>query len=53
MIVESLARALWEVVDYPRMYEWHEHPHESTREHYRDRARKLLTQFDIKPKGIR
>lgn len=52
-MIESVARALWEVVDYPRPFEWHNHPNEDVREHYRDRARKLLRQFDIKPKGIR
>lgn len=59
MIVERLARALWEVVDYSRGFEWDEvHPdatqerfREQTREHYRDRARTLLKQFDVKERS--
>lgn len=48
--VEAIAKALWEVVPYDRVFEWDEHPNEEIHAHYRDRARKLLTQFDITPK---
>lgn len=46
-MTELIARALWDVVPYARAYGWDEHPSEDTREHYRDRARKLQRQFYI------
>lgn len=44
--METLARALWDVVPYERPMQWDEAPAE-VQEHYKDRARKLLMQFDI------
>ncbi|WJJ56490.1 hypothetical protein PROPHIT493_33 [Mycobacterium phage prophiT49-3] len=49
-IEEDLAKALWDVVPYDRFYEWEEHPNEEIREHYRDRARRLLRWFRIERK---
>lgn len=46
-MTELIARALWDVVPYARAFGWDEHPSEDTREHYRDRARKLQRQFYI------
>lgn len=49
-VIEVLAKALWEVVPYDRVFSWDEHPFpEIIQEHYRDRARKLLGQFIIIP----
>ncbi|AFQ97368.1 hypothetical protein FGG47_gp34 [Mycobacterium phage Rebeuca] len=49
-LTEQVARALWDIVPYDRVFEWDEHPNEDVREHYRERARNLLSQFVMYPK---
>lgn len=48
-MTETLARALWDVVPYDRVMPWEEASAE-VQEHYKARARQLLTQFDITAK---
>lgn len=48
-ILETLAKALWEIVPYDRGIKWDDH-NETTKWHYRTRAASLLEKFDIGPR---